>query len=159
MNKQTEALKMAIEALNRNKKTHHYCEDTWYSCPKHEEGCADDREGEDCNCGADRINAEFDKAIQACKEALEQPIIRDWKETIDERIAKDDEFKKALEQPAQEQILKSLRDEFAMAALQGMISTAGAPCLGGLDGFEKHAAKAAYKMADAMIKTRELKDE
>ena len=99
------------------------------------------------------------KAIQACKEALEQPIIRDWKETIDERIAKDDEFKKALEQPAQEQILKSLRDEFAMAALQGMISTAGAPCLGGLDGFEKHAAKAAYKMADAMIKTRELKDE
>jgi hypothetical protein len=67
--------------------------------------------------------------------------------------------KEALEQPAQEQILKSLRDEFAMAALQGMISTAGAPCLGGLDGFEKHAAKAAYKMADAMIKTRELKDE
>lgn len=100
-----------------------------------------------------------DDALQACKEALEQPIIRDWKETIDERIAKDDEFKKALEQPAQEQILKSLRDEFAMAALQGMISTAGAPCLGGLDGFEKHAAKAAYKMADAMIKTRELKDE
>lgn len=70
-----------------------------------------------------------------------------------------DKCKEALEQPAQEQILKSLRDEFAMAALQGMISTAGAPCLGGLDGFEKHAAKAAYKMADAMIKTRELKDE
>ncbi len=34
----------------------------------------------------------------ACKEALEQPLTRDWKETIDERIARDSEFKEALEQ-------------------------------------------------------------
>ena len=73
MNKKDEALKMAIEAMEKNKRTHHYCEDTWYSCPKHEEGCADDREGDECNCGADRINAEFNKALQACEEALEQP--------------------------------------------------------------------------------------
>jgi hypothetical protein len=39
--------------------------------------------------------------IQACKEALEQPLTRDWKHTIDERIARDSEFKEALEQPAQ----------------------------------------------------------
>lgn len=45
-------------------------------------------------------------AIQACKEALKQPLTRDWKETIDERIAKDDEFKRALEQPAQEIVRK-----------------------------------------------------
>ena len=34
-----------------------------------------------------------------CKEALAQPLTRDWKETIDERVAKDDAFKRALEQP------------------------------------------------------------
>jgi N-glycosylase/DNA lyase len=33
-------------------------------------------------------------------EALEQPLTRDWKHTIDERIARDSEFKEALEQPA-----------------------------------------------------------
>jgi hypothetical protein len=32
-------------------------------------------------------------------EALEQPLTRDWKHTIDERIARDSEFKEALEQP------------------------------------------------------------
>jgi len=42
------------------------------------------------------------EAINACKEALEQPLTRDWKDTIDERIARDSEFKEALEQPAQE---------------------------------------------------------
>jgi len=51
-------------------------------------------------------------ALKACKEALEPEIkladtisvedyqmIRDWKHTIDERIARDSEFKEALEQP------------------------------------------------------------
>jgi hypothetical protein len=37
---------------------------------------------------------------ELCKEALEQPLTRDWKHTIDERIARDSEFKEALEQPA-----------------------------------------------------------
>jgi hypothetical protein len=41
-----------------------------------------------------------DVAINACKEALEQPLTRDWKHTIDERIARDSKFKEALEQPA-----------------------------------------------------------
>ena len=36
--------------------------------------------------------------------ALKQPFTRDWKETIDERIARDSEFKEALEQPAQEPV-------------------------------------------------------
>jgi len=44
------------------------------------------------------------EAINACKEALEQPLTRDWKDTIDERIARDSEFKEALEQPAQEPV-------------------------------------------------------
>ena len=65
-----EALRMAIEALENNKRTHYYCEDTWYSCPKHEDGCANEYAGEECNCGADETNKEFYNAIQACKEAL-----------------------------------------------------------------------------------------
>lgn len=48
----------------------------------------------------------------------------------------------------------TLRDEFAMRAMQGMLATAGAPCLGGLDGYEPHTAAAAYRLADAMLKAR-----
>ena len=70
MNKTTEALKLAEEALQRSKRNHYYCEDTWYSCPKAEDGCANDAEGDDCNCGADVLNAENDKAIAAIREAL-----------------------------------------------------------------------------------------
>jgi hypothetical protein len=45
------------EALTKLRRSHVYCEDTWYSCPKADEGCADDSQGEDCNCGADAANA------------------------------------------------------------------------------------------------------
>lgn len=72
MNKD-EALRQALEALENNKRTHHYCEDVWYSCPKHEDGCANDAEGDECNCGADKANAEIDATITAIKQALEQP--------------------------------------------------------------------------------------
>ena len=68
-----EVLKLALEALENNRQTHHYCEDTWYSCPKHEDGCANESEGDECNCGADKANAEIDYAIIAIKEALAQP--------------------------------------------------------------------------------------
>ena len=67
------ALRMALEALENNRQTHNYCEDTWYSCPKHEEGCANESEGDECNCGADEANAEIDNAITATKELLAQP--------------------------------------------------------------------------------------
>ena len=69
-----EAMKLALEALENNRRTHYYCEDTWYSCPKHEEGCANESEGDECNCGADKANVEIDGAIIALREALaEQP--------------------------------------------------------------------------------------
>ena len=70
---QIEAMKLALEALKNNKLTHLYCEDTWYSCPKHEDGCANEAEGDECNCGADDVNAQFDQAITALEEALAQP--------------------------------------------------------------------------------------
>lgn len=47
----------------------HYCsDDCWYTCPKHQEGCCNDAEGTDCNCGADMHNAklqEFATKLQA----------------------------------------------------------------------------------------------
>ncbi len=69
-----EALKLALEALENNRRKHYYCEDTWYSCPKHEDGCANDAEGDKCNCGADKTNQQIDKAITAIKQALEAPV-------------------------------------------------------------------------------------
>ena len=36
-------------ATNANVVHHYYCEDTWYSCPETEEGCADDSQA-GCNC-------------------------------------------------------------------------------------------------------------
>jgi hypothetical protein len=48
----------------------------------------------------------------------------------------------------------SLRDYFAAKAMQGMITTSGHPALLGLDGCELDTAKAAYKMADAMLAAR-----
>jgi hypothetical protein len=74
---QTEAMKLALEAFKNNKLNHLYCEDTWYSCPKHEDGCANEAEGDECNCGADEVNAQFDKAITAIEEALAEHAMRE----------------------------------------------------------------------------------
>ena len=51
-------------------RNHYYCEDGWYSCPKAEDGCYDEHEGDDCNCGADEHNAEVE-ARQAIARAEE----------------------------------------------------------------------------------------
>jgi hypothetical protein len=50
------------EALKLAEQRHHYCEDSWYSCPKEpESGCADPRQGDQCNCGADETNAKIEE--------------------------------------------------------------------------------------------------
>jgi hypothetical protein len=67
------AAQQALEALKSNKRSHYYCEDTWYSCPKHEEGCANKLEGDECICGADEVNKVLDAAIADLEAALEQP--------------------------------------------------------------------------------------
>jgi hypothetical protein len=55
-----------IEGLATLARRPHYgCEDSWYSCPKHPEGCANGEAGEDCNCGADKHNAEVGRAAAA----------------------------------------------------------------------------------------------
>ena len=59
---------LVSELLETFTRKHAYCEDCWYTCPKHPEGCCNDAEGDECNCGADRNNAallEFAKKLQA----------------------------------------------------------------------------------------------
>lgn len=48
----------------------------------------------------------------------------------------------------------TIRDHFATHAMQALISTAVRPSIFGLDGAEHDTAKAAYKMADAMLAAR-----
>ena len=53
-----------LEEVGRLKKlahrVHTYCEDSWYSCPKAEDGCLNEAQGDDCTCGADKHNAEVE---------------------------------------------------------------------------------------------------
>ena len=68
-----QAAQQALEVLEANRRSHLYCEDPWYSCPKHEDGCANDLEGDECNCGADEANQKIDQAITALRAALAEP--------------------------------------------------------------------------------------
>jgi hypothetical protein len=52
-----------IEAVAALKIGHNYCEDSWYSCPKAEDGCSDKTKGEECDCGADAHNARVDAIL------------------------------------------------------------------------------------------------
>jgi len=60
-----ERLEVAREALQESKYAQRYCEDSWYSCPKAEDGCSNETEGTDCNCGADVWNAQIDLLLKA----------------------------------------------------------------------------------------------
>lgn len=53
-------LRRALKKLRRNHRT---CEDSFYSCPKSEDGPWDVRFDTDCNCGADEANAEIAAAL------------------------------------------------------------------------------------------------
>ena len=55
------------EALESLRQKHYTCEDGWYSCPKCEEGCLDERAGSECNCGAEQQNAIIDNALKGGK--------------------------------------------------------------------------------------------
>jgi hypothetical protein len=53
-----------VAVLRSMKRKHSECEDSWYSCPKSENGCANDGAGDECDCGADNANEMIDKAIE-----------------------------------------------------------------------------------------------
>ena len=61
-------IEQLVKALKVCKISHNDCEDKWYACPKSSGGCADERQGDDCNCGADQHNAAVDSALSAAKE-------------------------------------------------------------------------------------------
>ena len=61
----------------------------------------------------------------------------------------------ALEQSAGKFGGMTLRDYFAAKAMAAMIGTSAAPALFGLEGADGHCARAAYAIADAMLKARE----
>lgn len=53
-----------IEYLESTRKQHDTCEDSWYSCPKSEDGCGNDSlPANECNCGADTFNKKLDNII------------------------------------------------------------------------------------------------
>ena len=57
-----------INLLESLRLGHYGCEeDRYYSCPKHEDGCANDFAEEDCNCGADWHNTVLDVIISRLK--------------------------------------------------------------------------------------------
>ena len=49
--------------LEESRPWHVYCEDPWFSCPKAEDGCANDADGDDCNCCADEKNTAIDAVL------------------------------------------------------------------------------------------------
>jgi len=60
--------KELVAALEKfGKSEHYYCEDSWYSCPKAEGGCADESKGDNCNCGADAHNEAVAAALAKVK--------------------------------------------------------------------------------------------
>jgi hypothetical protein len=63
-------LQQALDALEKSKRSHTYCDDGWYSCPQAPDGCFDDSRGPECDCGADEFNAELDKTITAIRDHL-----------------------------------------------------------------------------------------
>lgn len=55
-----EELRAEIKKLSAYGRRSHYVEHDWrYSCPKSKIGCWKNKDDEDCNCGADEINAEM----------------------------------------------------------------------------------------------------
>lgn len=53
-------------ALEASRIPHHICDDSWFSCPKSDDG-EPDKQCE-CNCGADAHNARIDAALEVSNE-------------------------------------------------------------------------------------------
>lgn len=58
------------ELASLARRRHYCCEDSWYSCPKEADGCANDTMGDECNCGADEHNAKVDALMQQLIKSL-----------------------------------------------------------------------------------------
>lgn len=59
-----EQIRKLTEALEKLRRKHDECEDSWYSCPKSEDGCSNDGKPKDsCDCLADYTNGIIDTAL------------------------------------------------------------------------------------------------
>jgi len=56
-------LAIIISKVKSLRRPHNYCDDSWYSCPKDIDGCANEAEGDECNCGADTFNKVVDEIV------------------------------------------------------------------------------------------------
>ena len=64
MTKSTDTTAVLLVLIATLKPKHFWCDgDNWYSCPKAPNGCADDSQGSECNCGADERTAEIAKIL------------------------------------------------------------------------------------------------
>lgn len=121
---------------------HYYCEDSWYSCPKAEDGCADDRRGPDCDCGADEHNAEVDALMAILRMSNQEPAF-------------------PRDHAADGHNGMTLRDYFAAKAMQACIPARRDQFkndnedLDDWDNFFDIIADEAYGIADAMLAARE----
>ncbi len=61
-----------LKKLAALKLSHLYCEDSWYSCPLHPDGCADERQA-GCNCGAEDHNKKIDELLETLSTAPNPP--------------------------------------------------------------------------------------
>lgn len=50
---------------------HYQCDDCWYSCPQSEEGCCDEEQGTDCNCG---LKERVERALAAADAVVPPPL-------------------------------------------------------------------------------------
>lgn len=53
-----------IKEIISLKKTHYYCDDSCYSCPKAQDGCADESKGTYCDCGVEEQHNKIDSIIK-----------------------------------------------------------------------------------------------
>ena len=59
--------------LRESRKSHRYCDDSWYSCPKAEGECGDETAGTECRCGADEWNARIDAILGSTDQLAAAP--------------------------------------------------------------------------------------
>ena len=60
-----------VGGLRRLRRPHRDVEDCWYSCPKSEGGCCNDAiPADECDCGADTLNALVDALLALIEPAL-----------------------------------------------------------------------------------------
>ena len=116
-------VEQALEALEASRRSHYYCEDTWYSCPKHEDGCSNEMEGDECNCGADEANEKIDQSITALRAALAQQAEPTGKKSlqVESVVAENATTQQQIEQTPPSDYRRGYWDGFRIGKREGRI--------------------------------------